>query len=345
MRVLFICRTPYQIFNAINCKIHLFEHDDVDIFVTAHSKGSKVFVERLKTSNKFANVLFFDEVKWIEEDNYAMKSMELCKELTMENIKQTGETYSKIFMSYITPFTIDLYHFTKQINDSVELCHIEDGMGSYVSDKHVNLEEVSELYLYEPELITYELEKVHIKEIPKVEGKTMKNREFLLEIFQIFGGLLEEIIPKYIYFDQPLHGDGIDFDEMEIANELDKLIPKDNLYVKIHPRSEVGKYEHLGFLSSINNSYLPFEITLLDKSFKRQKILMTLCSSAVFTPKLIYNREFQIILLYKLSTDESNLDKSFEIFIQKYINKYGNENIYIPKSKEELQRIIEELSK
>ena len=125
-----------------------------------------------------------------------------------------------------------------------------------------------------------------------------------------------------------------------IYNQLAESIGHDEVIVKKHPRSSAEDYQNIRYFESTG---IPFELFCLNINMN-DKILVSHSSTAVTTPKILFDQEPTVIVLTKLLdpiTGEKNL---FEDFFQAVRNTYHNKNKFlIPSSIEELNEIVSAL--
>lgn len=58
MKILFICLTEFQLFNALNLKLHVFPLDKADIILQFLKKDTVDFYHRIKETGLFENVCY-----------------------------------------------------------------------------------------------------------------------------------------------------------------------------------------------------------------------------------------------------------------------------------------------
>ena len=78
------------------------------------------------------------------------------------------------------------------------------------------------------------------------------------------------------------------------------------------------------------------------------KILISHCSTALYTPKFIFDQEPIVIFLFDMLVDDVlqslNQMHAFEIFVDRLKETYRDkEKVFLPKSKEELLEYLEKV--
>ena len=246
------------------------------------------------------------------------------------------EIYSKAVCSY----------FYKKSGGRASVCLLEDGVGTYerilLKEKNLRiavtkfilgydvLEKCHEVYAYRPDLISsdYELKK------RKIPSLTKEDSEALLHSF------LEEDperIDETIIF---LEGA---FPEREVENMQDGVLCfladlNLSIALKSHPlylgKSLPGIHEL--------DSGMPFELYGMNQPMD-EKVLISVCSTAAFTPKLMLDQEPAIVFLYKMLPGLSGLVSLFERMLAKFEKIYDRSKIFKPETKDELKKILADL--
>ena len=115
---------------------------------------------------------------------------------------------------------------------------------------------------------------------------------------------------------------------------------KDDVIARIHPREkELELYEGL---ATDTDGYM-WELQL-SKTSMEGRLLVTLGSTGVFTPKLLYNSEPRLLFMYKLIPlpNGSALDEFLQIVSQLKESYAHPEHIYEPETWEEFEKFIQE---
>lgn len=116
---------------------------------------------------------------------------------------------------------------------------------------------------------------------------------------------------------------------------------KENIIIKQHPSSTLAYNSKIKYCKF---SSIPFEIVCANSNVE-DKIIISLCSTASVSAKILYDKEPVVILLYKLFEGQIlSWNKYGEEFFLKIRERYRNKDRFIiPESQEELFEIFERL--
>lgn len=359
-----VCWTPFQILNALNYKFTHRPEEEMDMYICEKFSQADAIAERLATL-KYVNKVYL--VKNLDYDSLGTikRKIKICRDLfciskvikscVRTQIDLENITYSAVVSSGYLNFNILFNnYFCKKGAKSI---FIDDGLESYLkentSDNYSLLYRLAskisgnggtnlspeELYVYMPEIVEAKSKYKKIGELPALT----KYPEYIRKDFNyIFG--YKKLVNEYRFmlFDQVGTGDFRNPVFLQIQrNILDMLIEtvgEKQLLVKMHPRAEMNVYgnKYRTFSTSI-----PWEIFVMNE-YISNKILLSITSTACFTPKIVFGEEPTVIFMYKLFKIENSL--VVEEFIQKVKKTYRNpQNVYIPESFEELKKVILEL--
>ncbi|UBH09362.1 alpha-2,8-polysialyltransferase family protein [Macrococcus armenti] len=187
----------------------------------------------------------------------------------------------------------------------------------------INFEKIlKSVYVYEPSLIN--IKNVDIYPIQKLNDN---NRiiELLIELFELQD---MKFTNQILFLDQPFPNSKNYLDLIKRIKSLEEIV------VKKHPRSILDNdIDQLNFNKA-------FELLLLSNNLN-DKVLIAFTSSAMVTPKMMFNQEPIIVILYKL-LDIDVGGNEVEKIISKLKHLYKNkEKIIVPETIEELESIIE----
>lgn len=360
MRIVFLCSTPYQLFNAVIMKGNHFPEHTVDLCVFNYFKGSADLVNRLEESGLFNEVVecrFKDKhLQLVAKE----KLSRLCHKLRyhfghrFEIEKQLpNKKYDSVFFSNQDPINEIIVKILFRRNPSIEINHFEDGWVDYIfpykyfygkqtkrmncfwkTPKEYFTRENS--YFYRPDIAVASIDNPNVKQIKSVsKGADMY-------INQVFGYTKDAVITaNVIYFDTLQENKlGISMQEhMKVLGYCSFLLEKENIVVKKHPRNFSDKYEEKGYIVYANQS-VPFEVICANQNFER-KLLISSFSTACFSPKILFDQEPFVILTYKLTGNEAELDEETKKYLKQIKNNYRQSNrIIIPESVEQLKNGI-----
>lgn len=351
MRAAFICWRPYQLFNAVNMVYNNLEDlkDTSDIYISNLSSlvKCKKNLENLKIFNR---VIVFDEGRNRGRIEYITDLIN-CKKSIVKDIEQEKNvelTYDCIIASGYHSFFVRMANF----NRNASCIFMEDGMKSYIETenekykrsllhkglktvfkKGIQTVKIEKEYLYHPEYVKERKDR-QLCQMPALTSDVIQM------INLVFGEAEEGQIKKIIYLTQPLENlmskqrKG-SYEEKDIQKILERY--KDLVTVRIHPR-----YREYRTLLNIDESEQMWELRAANLC--SDNILISIFSTASFTPFFLMNRAPILILLYKIAMKEESIYKEAELFISKITHIYPN-IIYVPDSLEEMDIILSDLKR
>lgn len=346
MKYLYYCNSAYQLLNVLNLhwhrKYNQFENIDnynADLIVLNSFKMAKELVTIIDDEGFFNNVVLVNRVDKSSRINNLINLL-FPFFLLKKNIHNSN-IYKRNNYDYICPSKFSwIAASIWQLNKKAKLSLHEDGVGAYSTN--MNLMPNSKLYFCLYKTMNYnrgfeDYESIYINskklycfadENKRIEIPKMSN-EFLERINIIFKNAYDKKTNDIYFLSQ--------FGEYSIKKPtLDYLYKfKNKVIFCPHPRYDSNDNYGFDVISDKNI----WELYACNTPNFDDKCLIAVHSTAVFTPKILFNKEPSIILLYKL------LDKPFnglDGFVKKFIETYENkEKIMIPETLEELYRDID----
>ena len=123
---------------------------------------------------------------------------------------------------------------------------------------------------------------------------------------------------------------------MKIAEK----VGKENIVVKLHPRRNVDRFSDKGIKVS-KSTGIPWEAFLLTNDFK-DKVVLTISSSAAFSSRLYFDMNIPTIMLYKITGPNPGIVnvKKYIKYADDFCRKFGDDGFYIPTSMNELLELL-----
>lgn len=232
---------------------------------------------------------------------------------------------------------------------------MEDGIGSYLKpdihiptgralkwiklfDRMKYLDKIDKLYLVNPKLNVFK----GPFEIKKMIG--FKDNKLFWNILRDIFGTVELPDTDILILQQPLFEDYMALPSLGNRQELlyhmlEEKVSLKSLLMKPHPRSKVFKLP-----SNIKKvgGKLPFELVHDDKI--NDMTIVTINSTAAFTPYLIWGLKPNLILLYKLFPElqvSEAMDRFVALFYREYHEHGGT--IYIPDTVDDYEHYLQKL--
>lgn len=353
--VIAVCSTPLQLINIINMKFNVYMDKKVDLIILNHSKANNIYFEKLIKLDVFNKIIYVDsylgEQKKGRLKRHLSSILYFLSKSKIENQIFKNASYGTFVMFSTDLPTQIIYNYYKDINSKMELVIVEEGLFTYGIEifnfsffkkiimklvfNRVFIDEISQVYVYKPDYINSK--KFGIKNIPNLSDS---HKTVIDTLNEVFVDTQDEkvTLEKIMFFDQPYQSEEIRSEIKNILMELKNLFDR-KIQIKLHPRTNTQEYDsdYLKF-----NSTIPFEIALLNEKIDN-KILMSVFSSACIMPKIMFDEEPFVILLYKLIdvSDETAINSDIIDLVYKVKESYKNpERFVIPETFEELTQII-----
>ena len=345
MKAIAICCTPYQILNLINLSMNQFQDYEVDVVIVDHFEGyDKLYYKFIE--KKIFNKVYLCKHKYIK-DNGLKEHKNLYFNL-IENYIENFKIYKydKFILGNNLIISNILFAKLKRINKNLEVVLIEDGLLTYTSEFEelktyvkfirrmmgqpiIEKKYINSIYVYDKELICYKVNSnTQVINLEKISDRVAN---VIKDVF-IDDSIDNNIYQNIIYLDQPFTSDNLNISEKEVLGNITKYLG-DEITVKLHPRQNKKIYDSFN-VNILEKSKCIWEIELLSINNLEEKTIVTVNSSAAFTPILLYGVETNIILLNDIFNKDNKNNLVYK-FINKFIEKY-KANIFLPMSYEEL---------
>lgn len=351
-RVFFACTTPYQIMNAISI-VHT-DSLDADICIFDTFKGFDIVAERLRKEGVFRNIYtipFYSKAGIITGRLYCTWRF-IRAEHYIRSYVPLDSFYSKLYISSQAVPKIVLMRALAKWNPNLIIVIYEDGMGTYVqgghalngSNKFHFLQRIFKLEcmpkgrtVFMPRIpdIAPPLGKIENYDI--IPMRPMPYNELRETLKRVFGvkEKFRKIEEKVIVFDD-LRTTSDEKTRIldECYTQIYNMFPNDSI-CKPHPRSN---YEIKSQIKIYNNTRIPIEILYMEMTDLDKKVVVSVFSTAAFTPFMMFGKSPKLILLYKMLLPE-NLIREYDSLVNRIKLVYRNE-IYTPSSVAEFEKCL-----
>lgn len=360
--IAFICATPLQVFNAINIMHHHFESDQADIIALNYRVDLRPLLCNANNCKYIHDVIYIDYK--LHNDFLGILKDYLMLNKDFDKLDNHSD-YSDLFTTWVGGYGTIIFTKLFKYNKDIKLHFYEEGIGVYT---HNILQYYGRIqYFYK--LLNYRCESNYLNDIYVYNSKIMfkdiaypaigigcidKNDiELVNQLSSIYNktNSISHSTEKIFYLDNYLEPSIFgEFDQVNMLNLLDKKI-RTTLLVRKHPITNHNNYEKNGYKIDDNN--LPWETCIMQNENLKEKILITLLSTAAFSPKLIFNEEPYIVILGKavknyLSGDnayaENYYSDEFSLLVNHIKEIYVDKSkVIVPESISEFYTIMEEL--
>ena len=352
--IAFIAWTPLHIMNIINTKTNYFSEEKSDLYIYGEFSNARQLCESIKEQNLFTNVFFIEPEKI---GNKYTKIMNLI--INKNNFINYTCQYEQLFIQGENYFSKIIFGQSKKKNTQLILNYIEDGLGAYVGSRILDItnkknrvinffnpysifkSKLSNCYVYEPNLVEVK-ENARYHPLKKLTDDNQAT-SIIGKVFQLQSH--KDVFPgKVLYLDQPLESDQFKINEKMIFDEICKLVPKKDLWIKLHPRSSKNKYKDFQVIETV----LPWELYFLNYDFSKTTIISPV-STAAFSPKLMMGTHSPVVLLPKVIQNQqpSVLEDvrtvtmlNNIIFFSGKFSQLDISESYLPESIDELKELI-----
>lgn len=360
---LFICETPFQVLASILIIYDLQSTDINDFILVDTMNNSTVLAKNLKNHPLVRHVMAANTIKSsrniINKINFIADMF-----IPFDNRWHYSaiETVYDCFYcrNYTSIITESAFRFFKKKNPKMKLIIIDEGYSSYLSNFWNSHNEISffhklssnilnghKNYLYNnitdakfflPELFHIELP---FKISTMLKNNFILNEQKKEEINRVFSYTSNTKINEsaYIFFEECFSFDCGNNNDLEIIEQLSKILGKEKIIIKQHPRSQKDRFSSLGY-SVMENADYPWEIFVINNANKAISLL-AFSSGALLNHMFFVRSKMKSILLYKIFPEKYKHMLSDEInrWFTEFSMMYEN-YIFTPSSLEELVNII-----
>lgn len=356
-RLLFICETPYQLFNAIQIKKSLYPNEKADLVLTNTTNVAK-YRKNVEKKGVFINIY---QSEFCEAKDYAS----LCNALSngryvknpscYQHIIEFHNRYTDYFMPVLqSPYQALVYYslisqgmmprvhifeegslnYTEQAGKAIE----RDGIDHTLIPKKKRLaSNIVEILVRKPEQYVA-IRDFPISEIPNISSVDMKAL-----LYSIFG---KPMAPReqFIFFAEPFIEKGLTSDDVNILDRIAEIVGKKNITVKLHPRCIKERYIYKRHGYTIFEDDSVWEVLALDSQIN-SKVLISVSSNSLNTPWVITGQSPFVIYLYKImklsmrSHVKEPLYKEYQKKAEEGINRQ-QKKYFCPNSNTELIEVL-----
>ena len=152
---------------------------------------------------------------------------------------------------------------------------------------------------------------------------------------------------KYIYFEECYIRNHHTVTDLEILEHIARIVGKDNITVRLHPKTIVDRFSPNGYKVSPQDGSL-WELTCLLADLSN-KVFLTVKSSATFSALSISHFPPRVILLKDIVKGcfPNKNAEDFIRYLQAVSEATGGccSKLFVPQSKEELDIILQEVQR
>lgn len=350
--VLFVCSTAYQLLNALQISQMLNEEADL-IFTTKHLQ---IDTDELIQRGFFRKVYYWDELL----DTFILSKCKTRRERIIRGVKKVfryaqikkvyetlpnrDQQYRVVFIAYMNYTSQCVYYYFKRTGAVLSL--YDDGIYSYhcLSSKPSLFRRIASRWLFKS-YVADEVACFYSRDSRGVDVGDHQGIEMVDippfptalsdDAIAIFGGNksdIEAFSRRVIFFDQCFEDEYSQALQQKITHGLYELLG-DELIIKIHPTTSGSKYDER--ITQVR-SKVPYEI-ISGLISQKDKVLISVLSTACFTPFLIKREEPSVFLAFNMLEEDNPLSKKYVDVYERFRKEYSEgEKISAPENLQQL---------
>lgn len=253
----------------------------------------------------------------------------LYNSIIFSGLKRKGKTFKNIFVEngvnpYITPYDGKEWYLRFFIHANFLTCM--DGRF------------VDERYVFEPDAMQVH-QSGNIKSISKIDMTDERYKAAINDTFKYDSECDSFKGKDIIIMEQAPRREPINM--VALWENVSQSIDKNRAIIKSHPRQADSELRKLG-VDVYGRFMIPWEALMLNEDMS-SKTLLSIFSTACITPKLMFDEEPRVIMLYKLmGRDFSFFGERMVQFVQDIGNRYRDKSkFFVPDSWDEFREYCE----
>lgn len=367
IRNLFICNSIYQVLVVLWMKYTNYASIPSDIIISDHMNDSEMISKKIEECGLFENVYYVkseDYAKFRKKINRLERiEASLIPNHYLKKIVCLNKKYSELFVANVDYFSQLVFDAISHKNNKTALSIYEDGMFTYsklyeldyrgtqisvngfvkkfihkyIYRKKTIFGNISHVYVFNPNNMKWTPPCV-VKELKKIDCTDIEFKKICNKVFS-YEENMDEYDKKYIFMEESFYAEGCPINDLTILNRLSERVGKENIMVKIHPRNPENRFAKHGYKTNKNTS-IPWEVILMNLEDISDKVLITISSSSVLNPILIFGKKVKVYSIYEcVNHEECNsrlLSGEMWEIVQELFLKY-NDMVTICNSVDEIE--------
>lgn len=352
-RVALIVNSIYQLLTAVHLRHTLLGGRAADLIVTDVLPRHGEYAARVKETGIFDRVILAATAEL--NRRYTVGTAEEISEgyrqidsLLRWTLNEELADYAEVYFANFDTFTRMLackYHASP-----CEFVWYEDGFSSYVINylredraavnRHPEgrriADKVHTVLLYEPRL-AMRGDALHNRALPKIDRQDSELRELLNHIFAYQPP--EETYP-FVFLEQSFRAEKLRTNDIELMRECQQAVGPKRFIVKPHPRNPENLPLQLGLTRRYTDS-APWELFLLNEG-GRGTVILTVCSNAALTGRLLFSLDLPTVMLYELFEGKVlwQEDAVLRRYLRTFQRQFAGRQYYVPRTVYELRSIL-----
>lgn len=333
--------------------------DSCDIMLFDTIANADVLAERIERSGFFHRLYLSRTRKYMNLSTMKRRVMPLV----FRHDEIPDVAYGTVYWANVFDWVGNsLIHALRKKNPNLCVVMYEDGFATYSEHYGDFMSEIktcgllkrlyyrkifSEYYrlkdvaVYSSELMCWKPEG-NVRPIPKITADDAAYHAAINTIFG-YGAMQDQYDRPYIFFEESYYADHIEVGDVEVIRRLADIVGSEKLFVKIHPRNPVNRFQQMGIVTNVNTE-IPWEVIAMNIDLE-DKILLTIASGSALTSLINMRSEPKkiIMLMDSEDIDDSKLTPTLPLLRKiAYMNK---NNVFLPKNTEELISYLSAMSR
>ena len=332
-RDLYVCNSVYQLLVTLWIK-HVVNPDiPGDLIVSNHMNNGSSLVERVRAEGCFERVYYVESLDYARYRTPHSRKDRFAEEMrpgkVLAGYWPGEEAYTMVYLANPDRFAQLLFNALTRRNPGVRAVIFEDGMLTYSPVFHKDIESsrikikttmkkllyrhifrrkaladyIQEILLFHPKDLDWN-PWFAVTALKKIDCQDDSFKSMCNRIFQ-YDGTIDCYDRKYLFMEESFAAEGVPINDVQILNQLAARVGKENIMVKIHPRNPVNRFAQEGFETNRNTS-VPWELIVMNLEDLSDMSLITVASSSVLNPVMIFGRKVKAYSLYNLVDKESS---------------------------------------
>lgn len=356
-KALLLCETRHVLLNYLILTATDLVDWDVDLALTDTTAWKEETASLLESSGLFRRVVSLP----MRELN--LSNAQWSKEERRENQRRPETLFGKTQLAFdYTDVWFNLPSLSSQLlwaflvrkgSTEPDIHYIDEGTASYTLKPFEDPSSIGVWPMrrkYIAHIVDLWLAKADLK---SGEGRVpLEVKQLDMSIIQdeSFMDLLEELfvasaipLQKYVFFEECYIRNKHTVNDLEVLEEIASLVGKENIIVRLHPKTEVDRFTPFGFIVAPQDGSL-WELMCLGRDLSK-KVFLTVKSSATFTSLAFCSQPPKVVVLKDVVEGyfPNKSSAEFTEYLQRAQTVFGDAgaNLFAPQGEEELRIIIE----
>ncbi len=325
IRNLFVCNSVYQLLVAL--WIQRIDRKPADLILSDHMNNGSMLAERVRAEGCFGKVHYVESFDYARYRKPYSAGERYYEELFPQEVLSRywggKETYTRIYLANPDRFAQLLFNGLARRNPELTVSLFEDGMLTYspvfqadVESSRIRMDKklkelayryvfrrraicdhITEILLFHPRDLDWDAW-FPVRELPKIDCADGDFRAMCNRIFQ-YDDTIDRYDRKYLFMEESFAAEGVPINDVQLLDRLAQRVGKDQIMVKIHPRNPVNRFAEEGYLTNKNTS-IPWELIVMNLTDVSDLTLITVASSSVLNPAMIFGKKIRAYSLYNL---------------------------------------------